>query len=199
MMNRSPRFLAPEDIQAYQRSAKRSWVAYWIAFFCVPWFCARGWQGRCVRLAADGSDCNMADGDCISGRVDVKSLPMNGLILSFLLCVGGVSHAQDLCQIISGASVIADDGKFLGKLTSQYSSDSILNEYGTHGSQYSSDSIWNQYGTYGSAYSSLSPFNQYTSTPPVLVKSGKVIARLTANKNLRGALTPYVVKSCEFY
>ncbi len=124
---------------------------------------------------------------------------MRSLILSFLLCVSGVAYAQDLCQIISGASVVADDGKFLGKLTSQYSSDSILNEYGTHGSQYSSDSIWNQYGTYGSAYSSLSPFNQYTSTPPVLVKSGKVIARLTANKNLRGALNPYVVKSCEFY
>jgi hypothetical protein len=123
---------------------------------------------------------------------------MRSLILSFLLCVSGVAYSQDLCQIISGASVVADDGKFLGKLTSQYSSDSILNEYGTHGSQYSSDSIWNQYGTYGSAYSSLSPFNQYTSTPPVLVKGGAVIARLTANKNLRGALNPYVVKSCVF-
>ncbi len=125
--------------------------------------------------------------------------PLRSLIFTLFLCASAVGHTQDLCQIISGASVIADDGKFLGKLNSQYSSDSILNEYGTHGSQYSSDSIWNQYGTYGSAYSSLSPFNQYASTPPVLVKGGKVIALLTANKNLRGAVNPYVIKSCEFY
>lgn len=124
---------------------------------------------------------------------------MRSLIFSVLLCVSGIGHAQELCQIIAGASVVADDGKFLGKLTSKYTSDSILNEYGTHGSKYSSDSIWNQYGTYGGAYSSLSPFNQYTSTPPVLVKEGKVIARLTLNKYLQGALNPYVVNSCEFY
>ena len=124
---------------------------------------------------------------------------MRSLILTFFLCASAVVHAQDLCQIISGATVVADVGKFLGKVASEYSSDSILNEYGTHGSQYSSDSIWNQYGAYGGAYSSLSPFNQYTSTPPVLVKGGKVIARLTANKNLRGAVNPYVIKSCDFY
>jgi hypothetical protein len=124
---------------------------------------------------------------------------MRSLILILLLCTSAVGHAQDLCQFISGASLVAQDGKFLGKLTSQYSSDSILNEYGTHGSQYSSDSIWNQYGTYGGAYSSFSPFNQYTSTPPLLVKGGKVIARLTVNKNLRADVNPYIVKSCEFY
>jgi hypothetical protein len=124
---------------------------------------------------------------------------MRNLILLLLLCVSAVGNAQDLCQIISGASVIADDGQFLGKLTSQYSSDSILNEYGTYGSQYSSDSIWNPYGRYGSEYSSLSPFNQYTSTPPVLVKGGKVVAYLTTNKSLRGAVNPYAVKSCGFY
>ncbi len=58
------------------------------------------------------------------------------------------AQAQDLCQLIAGASVVADDGTFLGKLSNRYSSDSILNEYGTHGSPYSSESIWNQYGTY---------------------------------------------------
>lgn len=108
------------------------------------------------------------------------------------------AHAQDLCQLIAGASVVADDGKFLGKLSNRYSSDSILNEYGTHGSPYSSESIWNQYSTYGSQYSSSSPFNQYTSSPPMLIKGGKVIALLTVNKTVRGALNPYLVKSCEF-
>jgi hypothetical protein len=42
---------------------------------------------------------------------------MHSLTLLLLLCVGGNAVAQDVCQIIAGASVIADDGKFLGKLT----------------------------------------------------------------------------------
>lgn len=94
--------------------------------------------------------------------------------------------------------MIADDGKFLGRLTNQYVADSILNEHGTHGGPYSSDSIWNQYGPYGGRYAPLSPFNPSTSTPPILVKQGKVIAFLTVNKTIRGALNPYIVKSCDF-
>ena len=106
--------------------------------------------------------------------------------------------AQDLCQIIAGAAIVANDGTFLGRLTDSYSADSILNEYGNHGSPYQSQSIWNQYGAYGGEFSSQSPFNRYTSSPPLLIKGGKAIARLTVNKNLAGALNPYVVKSCEF-
>jgi len=106
--------------------------------------------------------------------------------------------AQDLCTLIAGASVIADDGKFLGRLTSKSSSDSILNEYGTYGSEYSSGSIWNKYGTYGSEYSSQSPFSPYTSNPLLLVTGGRAIARLTVNRSLPAALNPYVVKKFEF-
>src|SRR5687767_8185267 len=109
------------------------------------------------------------------------------IALMFVL-VSAPLNAQELCQLIAGASVVANDGKFLGRLTSSYSADSILNQYGTHGSEYSSESIWNQYGQYGGQYSNQSPFNQYTSTPPLLVKAGKAIARLTVNRNLRGAL-----------
>ena len=35
-------------------------------------------------------------------------------------------------------------------------------------------------------YSPLSPFNPSTSTPPILVKHGKVIAFLTVNRSIRG-------------
>jgi hypothetical protein len=51
-----------------------------------------------------------------------------------LLICSALVHAEDLCQIIAGASVISDDGKFLGRLANAYSGDSILNSYGTHGS-----------------------------------------------------------------
>ena len=106
--------------------------------------------------------------------------------------------AQSACEIIAGCTIIADDGTLLGRLTNSYSADSILNEYGTHGSTYSSNSIWNEYGTYGGKYSNQSPFNEYTSTPPMIIKQGRPIARLTVNKSLRGALNPYVVKTCDF-
>ena len=143
------------------------------------------------------------EGICAKSRAAPPStlrwgFSMRCFILTLLLCVSTTGHAQDFCQTISGASVIADDEKFLGKIASQYSSDSIFNEYGTHGSQYSSESIWNQYGTYGGEYSSLSPFSRYTSTPPTLLKGGKVIGRLTVNKSLKGAVNPHIAKSCDF-
>ena len=105
----------------------------------------------------------------------------------------------DVCQYVSGASVLANDGKYLGKISSEYASESIFNEYGTYGSEYSSDSIWNEYGSYGGKYASNSPFNSYSSTPPVLVKNGKAITYLSVNKSLRGAINPYFLKTCTFY
>jgi hypothetical protein len=114
------------------------------------------------------------------------------LLLSFCL------NAQDVCQHVSGAKVIADDGKFLGIIASQYSTDSIFNEYGSHGSEYSSDSIWNEYGSYGGKYSSNSPFNDYTSSAPLIIKDNRVIGRLTTNKHLQNAINPYILKSCDF-
>lgn len=118
------------------------------------------------------------------------------ILLAFLL--QGPAYSQDICEAIIGGSVIAGDGKFLGKLTNQYDSESVLNEYGSHGSQYSSDSIWNQYGSYGGEYSSFSPFNRHSSTPPVIVKRGKAIAYLSTNKSLGRTVNPFVVKSCDF-
>ena len=106
------------------------------------------------------------------------------------------ASASELCSILSGAKVISEDGKFLGVVAGPYSSDSIFNEYGSHGSEYSTDSIWNEYGTYGGEYSTKSPFNPYTTSPPFLVKDGKAIAYLSVNKSLNAAVNPWVLKSC---
>jgi len=105
---------------------------------------------------------------------------------------------NDLCTLIVGAIVVGDDGKYLGKISNRYDSESIFNEHGTYGSQYSSESIWNEYGSYGGKYSTLSPFNSYTTTPPKLVKEGQIIANLTTNQYLEAPLNPYVLKSCAF-
>lgn len=109
------------------------------------------------------------------------------------------SSGIDICQYVSGASILADDGKYLGKISSEYASESIFNEYGTYGSEYSSDSIWNTYGSYGGKYATGSPFNPYSSVPPILVKNGQLIAYLSVNKALNGAINPYFLKTCTFY
>ncbi len=92
----------------------------------------------------------------------------------------------------SGAKVVADDGKktYLGQINDEFSADSIFNDYGTYGSKYSSESIQNDYGSFGGEYSTHSPFNKYTSTPPLIVKNGRVIGRLTVNKYVAGAVDP---------
>jgi hypothetical protein len=87
--------------------------------------------------------------------------------------------------------IIANDGQFLGKLTSNiYDLDSILNIYGLYGSQFSSTSITNKYGLYGSPYSSLSPYNAYTSTPPIIYLRGMRYGYLSVNQFLLGCVNP---------
>lgn len=108
--------------------------------------------------------------------------------------------AVDLCTLIAGGKVIANDGQFLGSLTNQYNSQSILNPYGSFGSKYSPTSIWNDYGIYGGSYSPQSPFNRYALTPPKLFIPGFATpVLLTVNAtSFVGSLTlnPYYLKTC---
>ena len=131
----------------------------------------------------------------------VKEADMNvkNIIITLLICISTTASASQDCSIIAGAKIIANDGKYLGKVANEYDTDSILNEYGTYGSAYSVDSIWNEYGIYGSEYSSNSSFNEYTSTPPALVKNGRAIAYLTVNKYLQNPVSPNFIKTCTFY
>ncbi|MFL0789661.1 MAG: hypothetical protein AB8E87_05465 [Prochlorococcus sp.] len=106
------------------------------------------------------------------------------------------AFAADLCNELNGATLVAEDGTFLGKFTSQYNSKSIFNEYGTHGSEYSSNSIWNKYGQYGGKYSLNSPFNKYSATPPTIYTKSNKTAKLTVNSALPYAVNPYIARSC---
>ncbi|MFA4907311.1 MAG: hypothetical protein WC602_03505 [archaeon] len=99
-------------------------------------------------------------------------------------------------NMYGGSAVIADNSKktYLGQIDDEFSSESIFNEYGTYGNKYASQSIWNEYGQYGGMYSSYSPFNNYSSIPPLIVKNGQVIGRLTVNKYLTIAVDPNWLK-----
>jgi len=104
-------------------------------------------------------------------------------------------------EMYEGAQVMSDERRprFLGMIADEFDTDSIFNEYGSYGSEYATDSIWNEYGSYGGQYSSESPFNTYTSTPPYLLKKGKVIGRLTVNRTIDGAVDPNWLKSVYSY
>lgn len=101
------------------------------------------------------------------------------------------------CLDVMTAIIIAQDGQFLGVISSNsFSSDSIANTFGRYGSSFSSTSIYNEFGTYGSNYSSLSPWNPYASQPPLLVRSGRFLGYLTANLSYVPRISPAEVSVC---
>ena len=110
-------------------------------------------------------------------------------------------HSESLssfrCFELEGAKIIAEDGTFLGTLDNSYSSDSIFNQFSDFGKEYHSDSIWNEYSDWGNNYSSMSPFNEYASTPPILLKDGEVVGKLTVKVFEYDGVNPYTVgKDC---
>jgi hypothetical protein len=92
---------------------------------------------------------------------------------------GGVGTGSAKLMIFGGTNHTV----YLGCLNcSEYATDSVKNEYGTHGSAYSQESIFNHFGSYGSPYSSTSACNPYASDPPVIVDhGGHYYGRLTLN------------------
>jgi hypothetical protein len=83
---------------------------------------------------------------------------------------------------LEGAIIVAEDGEFLGKITTNsVDSQSIGNEVGRFGSSVSSTSIFNEVGRYGGEVARMSPFNSVTSVPPRIFKGERFIAYLTVN------------------
>ena len=102
--------------------------------------------------------------------------------------------AQDeVCSMLDGSVVVADDGTYLGRISSPYDRESIFNEIGPYGSSISTKSIWNDVGRYGSEISSTSARNEIASRPPMLIKDKEVIGHLTTNEIKRGAINPTVL------
>ncbi len=122
---------------------------------------------------------------------------MKNILLGLMLTLALPASANDLCQIVSGSVVIAQDGKntYLGKIANSFDSESIFNEFGTYGSEFSSDSIWNEFATFGSEFSSYSPFNEFTSTPPMIIRNNEVIGYLSANKSIQASVSPNLLKA----
>jgi hypothetical protein len=90
---------------------------------------------------------------------------------------------KDIRKEYGESFIQADDGTFLGKLTSnEFDSDSILNEFGPYGSEFSPKSIFNEFGRYGGEFSTQSPFNEFSSSPPKIYVKGQFYGHLTVNE-----------------
>lgn len=64
----------------------------------------------------------------------------------------------------------ADLQTYLGCWTcSEFTSDSVFNQFGRYGSRFSQTSIWNHFSPYGSQFASTSACNQFATSPPRLV------------------------------
>jgi len=108
------------------------------------------------------------------------------------------SSPTDICSQIAGASVIANDGTYLGRLTNSGDAESVYNPYGTYGSPTGALSIYNRNGTYGNQYSVKSPWNPSTATPPTLTKNSSTLGSFTLNRLLSPRISPTYAEYCSF-
>ena len=128
-------------------------------------------------------------------------MPKNICAILFLLSclISSASASQGrLCAALQGTSVVATDGTYLGLVASSYHGESIFNEFGTYGSEFSSQSIWNEFGPYGGEFAAMSPFNEFTSSPPLIIKDGQPVARLTVNAYMNGGVNPWALRACGY-
>ncbi len=101
------------------------------------------------------------------------------------------------CGVLEGALVFADDGTFLGRITSNtFAADSIGNPFGRYGSEFSTTSIFNAFGPYGSQFSPTSAFNDLATRPPVIFVSGRAVAFLTTNTLKTPRVDPRAILPC---
>lgn len=101
------------------------------------------------------------------------------------------NRAAQVVGILKGASIIAQDGKktYLGKIDHEFVKDSIFNNFSKYGNEFNVNSIFNEFGTFGGEFGDFSPYNAFAAKPPMIIKKGKVIGYLTANKHKRGGIS----------
>lgn len=103
-------------------------------------------------------------------------------------------RAFDFCNL-EGAVIVADNGKFLGKITvNSLDWQSIGNEIGPYESPVSLTSIFNEVSSYGGPFSRLSPFNRFTSIPPRIFMGDQFVAYLTVNPLKTPRINPWALK-----
>jgi uncharacterized protein YjdB len=132
----------------------------------------------------------------IAAGLDTVSAAIDGTSAEALVQV--TASPTNICAQIAGASVIANDGTYLGRLTNSSDAESVYNPYGAYGSATGVLSIYNRNGTYGNQYSVKSPWNPNTATPPVLTKNSVTLGMFTLNRLLSPRISPTYAEYCTF-
>lgn len=90
------------------------------------------------------------------------------------------------CNKFEGASIVGEDGTYLGKLGPSWLPDSIFNSSSSYGNDWSQNSIFNSSSIYGSNFSNYSAFNEHAYNPPkILSDKDGVIGYLTTGSEWR--------------
>jgi hypothetical protein len=104
------------------------------------------------------------------------------------------------CDSLDGTTIFGDSAAnvYLGFLGSASGADSVYNSSGDYGDDSSETSINNAASTWGSASSEFSANNSTADTPPLIIKAGRVMGRLTTNTGHQDAIAPSFADSCTF-
>ncbi len=93
-------------------------------------------------------------------------------------------------QAAGPGHVEGSNGEFLGSLADEpFSDDFVSTGYGPFGSENSPTSVYNRYCPYGDMDSPTSAANPRATAPPRLLVRGEFVAYLTANPDLKPAVT----------
>ena len=103
-----------------------------------------------------------------------------------------------LCRSLAGATLLGDDGQFLGTLTPPESARSIQAPEGYFGGWWSSTSVYSLFGPYGRVPSDLSAFDPGATRPPFIVRDGVTLGRASVSIDIPGAISPGQLLHCDF-
>jgi hypothetical protein len=91
--------------------------------------------------------------------------------------------AQALVALDGQVGLVAQDGNFLGLMSSNINHPNSVINPNTYANCYG-QTIHNQYSPYGGQYGSYSPYNSYCLNPPILflIENNQQLALLTRNQ-----------------
>lgn len=133
----------------------------------------------------------------------INMMELEGGYISNLSASGnGKNLASRLyCTDIDGASIFSDETnpQYLGFFGSALAENSVVNEDTHWGDPYNYNGIVSNSSPYGNSYGDYSHRNSDASNPPVVVKSGRILFRLSTNTDIDGIYTFDSIKDvCTF-
>jgi hypothetical protein len=90
--------------------------------------------------------------------------------------------AQQLIALDGQIGLVAQDGTFLGLISSDTNHPNSIINPNTYGNRYG-QTIHNQYSQYGGQYGLYSPYNSFCSHPPILINANEQFLAIITRNN----------------